>query len=380
MLFFLAIFIINSITLTGCWNYKEVDDLATIAGIAFDKNDKGKYVITAEIVGFQGSGRDTKIKSKLIESYGDTIVDATRNLLKIISPRPYYGHLEVVIISQKVAQEGIIDILDSLNRYREVRLTLDILVSEGKTAKEILDSQIITLEIHSFDIQKMLDSQIALSKVPRAKVYEIVNALSGEGISPVLPAIRLTENQGEKTTELSGSAVFNKDKLIGFLNGDETKSLLFIRDKIKGGVLVVKKSPENGSANVTLDIKKNKTKVKPVNSNGKESINIKINTIVDLFEYNLKQNLLDEKGSLILKRDSEKMLKTNIENLILKVQKDYEADVFGFGNTIYRDMPLLWKKIKSDWNNIFRSLDVNVSVNIDIRNLGLISKPIKKGD
>lgn len=377
--FLFALFIIYSILLTGCSSYRELENLSIMAGLAVDKNEQGKYIITAEVVDLHEGGKDVKIKRKLIECYGDTIVDTTSNLVNIISPKPDWGQLQIIIISQEVAREGIIDILDTLNRHNEARLTIDILISKEKTAKEILDSQIITTEMRSYEIEKMLDEQtVSLSKIHRAKTYEIVNDLSEEGISPVLPAIRLIENHGEKTAELSGSAVFDKDKLIGYLDGEETKSLLFIRDEINSGALVVDTHPGNG--NVTLVINASKTKVKPVYSNGEVSINIQIKTKVSLREYGIKKNFMDENEILVLKHAAEEKLKANIKNVIRKVQEDYDVDAFGFGNTIYKDMPWLWKEIKPDWDNVFKSLDVNVNVNIDIRNQGLILKPIKVGN
>jgi spore germination protein KC len=375
-----ALFIISSILLSGCGNYRELDRLTIIAGMAIDKNEQGKYMITVEVVNVSG-GKETKIQSKLIEIYGDTIVDTTRNLVNIVSPKPFWGQMQIVIISQEVAQEGIIDILDTMNRNRETRTTIDLLVSKEKTAKEILESQILTAEIRSYEIKRMLDEQmIYLSKTYKAKIYEFVNALSGEGISPVLPAVQITQNQGERIAELSGSAVFDKDKLIGFLDSNESKSLLFIRNKIKSGVLVLKEPRGSGHANLTLVIKDNKTKVKPVYSNEKVSIDIHIKTIVDLREYGVIEKMLDEKKILALEHKAEEKLKGNIENFIRKVQEDYNVDVFGFGSIIYQDMPWLWKEIKPDWNNVFGNLDVNVSVNIETRNTGLLSEPIKVGD
>ncbi|MGI6434704.1 MAG: Ger(x)C family spore germination C-terminal domain-containing protein [Syntrophomonadaceae bacterium] len=43
-------------------------------------------------------------------------------------------------------------------------------------------------------------------------------------------------------------------------------------------------------------------------------------------------------------------------------------------------MPDLWKSIYHDWDSLFADLKVNVTSTIDIRNTGLISKPIKVGE
>lgn len=378
--FLLAVFMVNMTMMAGCWNYREISSLSIVAGMAIDKDGQGKYKITIEIVDMHEGGREPKIKSKRLESYGDTILDAVRNAIKLNSYRLYWGHAEVVILSQEVAKEGIVQIIDILDRDAEPRLSIDLLVSKEKTAGELLSAQSVTTEIRSYEMNQMLDSQKSVSKAPKIQVYEFINALSGEGISPILPAVHLVITEGEETSELSGTAVFKRDKLVGFISEDETKSLLFITDKIKGGLLVLKENSESNHATITLEIFKNKTKVKPVYSNGKVSMDIEITTKVALDEHGANKNLTDEKGSLLLKRDAEELLKTNIKKVIQKLQKDFDADIFGFGKTIREDMPSLWKKIGPDWNHIFKNIDVNVDVNIEIKNTELLSKPIKVGD
>ena len=39
------------IILCGCWNYKEIDNLAIVAGMAIDKDIKtSNYIVTAKII------------------------------------------------------------------------------------------------------------------------------------------------------------------------------------------------------------------------------------------------------------------------------------------------------------------------------------------
>lgn len=46
-------------TLSGCWNYREVDKLTTVAGIAIDKGvEDGQIKLTVEVV--DGSGGRTR--------------------------------------------------------------------------------------------------------------------------------------------------------------------------------------------------------------------------------------------------------------------------------------------------------------------------------
>jgi spore germination protein KC len=218
-----------------------------------------------------------------------------------------------------------------------------------------------------------------LNKSVKAEVYQFINDLPCEGTSPVLPAIKLGETAGIKTSELSGTAIFKEDKLIGFVDEEETKYLLFIKDKIKGGLLVLKNCPEANNVNITLEISRNKTRVKPVYSNGEIAINLNTKTQVAIGEQGTEKNYMDENGRMVLEKNAGGLLKTNIENVIQKVQKDFGVDIFGFGSIVNAEMPALWKEIDQDWNTVFKDLKVNVNTTIEIQESGLLERSIKVG-
>ncbi len=377
---FLVILILGySTILTGCWDYHEINDLAFVAGVALDKSSNGKgYLFTAEIV--SSAGKEGKIQSKLIQAEGISIYDASRNLIRLSGKRISGKQQVIVIISQDVAREGVLMYIDILQRLYETRLATHILISKEKTAKELLSQQSITTEIRSMEMKAMVNSDKAfLGKSPHVDVRNFINMLSEEGQAPVLAAVGITASEGSMTSELSGIAIFKGDKLVGFLDGEDTKFFLFIRNQIKDTTLVLNENTDSAYKGTTLEIYKSKTRVKPVNLNGKLLINIDINVVAGLNELSVTKNLIDEKGRIVLKKEAEKTLKLNVENVINKIKEEYGLDIFGFGAAIKRDMPSLWKTAASNWDKEFRSLKVNVKTNIEIRESGLSSKPIKVG-
>lgn len=376
-IFFIFIIIINITLLSGCWNYREIEKLAIASGLAIDKNKKGdRFLLTAEIIDIKQGMNEVKIGSKRIESEGDSIFDAMRNMIKISGERLYWSHAKVIILSQDVAKDDIISIIDWIARDQEPRLTLYLLVSKEKTAKELLSQKSVTTEIRSFEMNYMLTGNNLLSKAPKVEAYEFMNDLSVSGISPSLPAIGIAINEGERTSELSGTAVFKKEKLIGFLDSEDTKFYFFIKNKIKGGLLVIPGSKDN----ITLEIFKNKTKVKPIYSDGNLLMKVDIKTEVSIAEEATNVDYISEKGRAKLKSYAEKSLEKDIENVIKKVQGDFGSDIFGFGKIVKAELPSLWKDIKDDWDDIFKELEVEVKAEVQIRNSGLTISPIKVGE
>lgn len=372
----------STIPSSGCWNYKELNDLSIVSGVAIDKSSDGmQYVMTVEIIDLRGGGRETKVQSKRVEAEGKTLFDAARNVIKVSSKKLYWTHAEVFIISQDVAKEGVLPIVDYITRGSDRRLTIHILISREKTAKELLSQQSVTTDIRAFEMEKMIETdKRSLSKVPHVDVRNFINALTGEGISATLPTVSIISNDGVPTSEVSGTALFSKDKLVGFLDEEDTKYLLFVKNQIKGGALPLSGDSVDLHDGITLEIYKNETKVKPVYVNGRLVMNVDIDTEVSLEELEASNNLIDEKGRGILKENAERTLKSNILNVIHKVKKEFKVDIFGFGSAVQREMPELWKSMAADWNKTFRDLDVSVNVNINVRSSGLALKPIQIGD
>ncbi|HBR01069.1 MAG TPA: Ger(x)C family spore germination protein [Ruminiclostridium sp.] len=365
---------------TSCWNYKDVENLDVVAGCAIDKTGEGHYTLTVEMINMVVKGRESQPESVILETEGETILDAIRNSISISSPKLYWSHATCLILGQDVASEGIKEILDIIFRDEELRVGIHLFVSEGKTAKELFDAKVLTAVIKSFEIDRRMADEGFLSKSFPVQAYRFIDVLSEEGISGVLPSICITEQKGEKMIELCGSAVFKEDKLLGFLDKEETKSLNFILNNIKGGVIPLKESSDGGAQRISLEILKNKTDIEPMYINNKPSIQINIETEVSLKELNKADNTITQKDLEFIEKEAGNRLKTDIEGFISKVQKKYNSDIFGFGRSFYKNKPSVWKKISHQWKNIFKDLEVKVKPTIRIMDSGMTNTYIHIGD
>lgn len=380
LLLFIGIIIPMTI-LSGCWNYTEIDKIAIVSGVAIDKGREGnKFMITAEIVEIQGSLTQGNVKARRIQAEGETLFDAIRNILRISAKKLYWNHTKAVVLSQEVAKEDLIHILDFLSRDNQTRLTLNLFVSREKTAWELFEQQSITTDIRGFEMDYMLISNNNLSKSGAMDMIELIDTISSEGISPYLPSIGITLNDGKKTSELNGIAVFQKDKLLGFLDGSDTKFFLFAKDRIKGGVLMISPEESHQDHKVTLEILNNTTKIRPVYLDEKLTMKINIHTEVVIGENDFLIDYINREGRSQLKAAAEQQLKEDVQNVIHKIQKDFGSDILGFGRIIKAYHPSLWKNIKYQWDELFKTVAVDVHVELDIIGSGINSTPIRVGE
>lgn len=360
----------------SCWSYQSLNEMSLVAGVAFDvKEGSENYKLTYEILDLTKPIREVGISSKLVISEGKTFSDATRNAKNKLRSELYFGHMQTAIISEEIAKnDQLLHVVDWLLRDMEFRETLNIVVSKAPYASDILNTQGLDQPIISFKIGNIVkQNKKVTSSTSDDQLHDIFTKINSGRTVPTLPAARISENDGSKMCEIYGTAVFKDKNLVGYLNPEESKYFLFATDKIEGGALTIS-SNGKGKDDMTLRIVKNKTKRSYSYENKKLKAKLKIKTIVFLEEASLPLNSLDKKQMAELEQIAEKKLAQSIETVVKKVQNEFNSDIFGFSDMIYKKDPKLWKKLSGQWDETFTKLSVDIEANIDIASTETVKK------
>ncbi len=377
----IGLILINTIILSACWNYREIDKFVILAGAALDKDtDTNKYIFTLELV--ETLGEKGELKSKIVQSKSDSIFGALRESIEVNGKKVYWAHCKIIIISEEIAKHDLIPLIDVVHRDAEIRSDTRILVSKDNTASEALyKTDKIGDEIISYKINDVLINQQSVSYYPDVDFAEVGEQLLAKGSSPIIPCINMENNEGVSSFRVIESSVFKENKLVGYLNNIETRSVLFIKDEVKGGFLVVESEVDGKKYRNTLEIFGSKTKIKPEYKDNKLIMNINVEVDTGIIELGGDKDFIEEKGREILQKDAEEYVKKDINKVIDKAQTEFESDIFGFAGIVMREIPKEWKKkIESNWEEEFKRLDTNIQVKVNIRNSALLSKPIKVGE
>lgn len=357
------------LTLTGCWDYREIESMNIVSGVAIDQGEHGyKYHLTVQYVNLTGgSSSQSSPTPLLVDSDGNTIFDAVRNLVLQSENKFYWSDCKVEIISHQLAAEGILPLTDWFTKDQEPRITIDLLVSQEDTAGAILKQKEGATEISAFTIDQMVtDSPKYIGKSPSVDIYQAYNMIYGQGISLVLPAIKMELSGEEKKPEMAGTAVFKEDKLIGYIDDADSQFMLFAQDKAKGGILVTNAGSEDNP--VSLEIKNSKTSLSHVISDGRPVMKIKVKMEAVLAEENYSGNAVSELGLAGLQKSAEATIEAGVSDVIGKVQSQFDSDIFGFGRNIYQKKPAYWEKISPDWDSLFPTLEYQVTAEVKISN------------
>lgn len=378
--------------LTGCWDKNELNELSIATGAAIDKAENG-YMVSVQTV---NSGEVTsQVNSAgtapvmVRTKSGETLYSAIRELSTTNSKRLYGSHLQLLIISEEVAKEGIADILDYLSRDNDFRADFFIVIAKESKARDILKMQTISSKIPTNALTKALKvSEKVWGGTVTISFKELLNILTIPGRSPVIPmmdlegdlAIGPTKANTESTTppvtyHHLGSGVFHKDQLIGSLNKQEVKSFNYIRDEIKHAIEVLECSSGEMMA---IEILHSKTKKHVINERNSPSIEINIKTEANVGEMNCSIDLTNPDELLKLEKLVEEKISQDLHHVIEKVQTDYQTDIFGFGEIIYRSHPAIWHELSPEWSEHFADLDVQINVTVTLSQIGSTKNSFKQ--
>ena len=375
--------------LTGCFDRRELDTLGIVLGVAIDKGEeKGETELTVQMAnpsGGKSSGGKSKGKTAK-EGGGDTggsevyinVSNTGKNINYIVremqskmSRQIYVAHSEVIVLSEELARNGVRDCLDFFARAPEARMTVSIFVSKGK-AKDVLAVSPEFEKMPSVELMKMLKDQKITSHAPIVTEFEFVSAMISKTTAAVAPLVSVIEDDGAERLDVSGSGVFKESVMVGELDDRETRGLLFVKGKVKAGVLMV----TVGDADATIEIRGAKCKVSPVlYTDGSSEFTVEEEVTVGLGDQSGAFNLSNPDNVPAMLEAAKGVIRDEIQSAVDK-SKALDADIFGFGEYLNRKYPEQWKVMKEKWNELYKDIRVTINVKTKADGSGRTSRPL----
>ena len=379
---------IITITLTGCGGYEELNNLSIVTAVAFDKTDDVYELsfLIANSPKAQTSSKEGEAKTTVYTGKGKTIAEASKDIEQIVPKQIYLGHINVVVISEDIAEDGFLKIADWLLRNPQTRKKFYLLQAKDVSAKNILK---IVSPLESFPSQSiatLIESNSETKSIATSITYSnFIAQILEKGYDPVLPSITIKgdveEGSNEKnleTTEpesylvLGPLAIYKGDKLEGFSNEKESWAINVLKNEAKEVNYNVKYQNQD----ISIETSSLKSDIKIIDEN---NIEITISGVGDIYNINNQIDIQNYKEINKIEKVWSKSLKKDLSKVVKKVQSKYKADIFGFGNLIYKNNPKTWEKLEKEWNSkYFPNLNVKIKTNLKISATGSLVKTIKE--
>lgn len=396
--------------LTGCWNRREVQELNVSTAIGLDYEEiEGRPQYTLSVLtmklpqqntagGFSSSQSKTQMTARVVTARGETVYDAIRNYSIRSSRMLFLGQTLVIVLGEDTAKKGITEIVDFLTRNKDIRFRSILVVCDGRAA-DALQAEPEFESMISTEIEQIISQNIHwASKSVGTDLLKVKQALIIPGREVVVPYMKLFfppeqgspirngEAQGtlsdkdqegvlpnHKTFSISGAGVFLGDRLIDWLNEEETQGYVLIKNKGRGGVIPT--TYRGTQKNVSFVFRTAQASIKPILDGDKLVFDVRIKG---------HGEMLEQDGAVI--RDYsmelpqlEDLVNHEIERRCLNtVRKSQElkSDIFGFGDLLHRRQPDVWQEIADRWNEIYPTVTVNVTADFVVEHVGLASVPL----
>lgn len=380
----LLLVILCLLMLTGCYDYKELNTLAILSATSIDYQD-GEYVVTAQEINPQAPDKTAVIQSPffIYTSEGKTLQEAYREITMTSSKFLYSHHLQLLLISENVAKEKLSEIIDFYLRNPAIRTEFNVIIYKSDNPLEIITP--IT-DISSASIVNTMMTNMKYMGTTRLMTFnELVEGYVNEREQLVVPAIDIInkEEDGEsienvessivkESYQLENLAVFKDNVLVGYLDKEEALTYNYLMNNIQNSVLTYQCGKDEY---ITLEIVSSKSEIKT--KDGKIKIVLELEGNIN--ESNCQIDLNKEKNVVKIQKEISDYWAKEITDNIKGIIKEYDSDIFGFLNIMYKNDYEEYKKIK-DKQDYLSKLEISVDSKVMIKSSGNLVEGINEKD
>ncbi|HHW32398.1 MAG TPA: Ger(x)C family spore germination protein [Clostridiaceae bacterium] len=413
----IIVLIMFSVIFSGCFDRREVDELAYVMALGLDKGTTNKIRMTLQIAvpksisgggtGGEGGGGG---KSYIITTLEVPAIYSGLNMANSYIGREIdVSHAKVIIFSEELAREGIMRYIHALMRGKEFRGNIYMAVSRG-SAEEYIRNVDPKLEISPARYYEMIfrghkhtgfgtNTQLisfynraesttgeavmimaGVSKYEDSDEFSLEestyeekgrpNPFEGDYMAGDMPKV------GELKSELMGLAVFDGWRMVGELDGEEALYYLMVTGEY-GESFITVQDPIVEEHVVILSTRQNEKpfyKVEIVNGN--PLISLKIYLEADIISIQSGFNYESTGNLPILEKTAEEQIKQGIIRLLKKTAEEMKCDIFHFGKLLKIKF-LTWEEWKKfGWLDRYKDALFDVEVSLKIRRPGLMIRSI----
>ncbi|OPA75298.1 spore gernimation protein GerC [Paenibacillus selenitireducens] len=332
--------------LPGCWNSKDLQNMAYVTALGIDYVDN-KYITYAQILNFANIAKtETASTGKPVPVWigrgeGRTVTESLTTIYSTSQMRIFWGHVKAMICTEALMKHGLQEVYDMLNRYREVRYNI-LIYGTKEPLKDILVQKSM-FNLSPLDTVMNQPSQVYSQRSFILPVYgfKVISQLNESGSPAMIPSLAIKrdkwfEDQKEHPMfQIDGAYYFHYQNLSGWLSEDDLKGARWMQKQLQRSPINI---PYKGKPVAALIMIKPKYKVTPILEGNRVRYNIMLHM----------QAYLDEIVKKTPNHEMEKMASEVVENEIRMSYKKglpMEIDVLKLEEHLYRKYPKKWHEV-----------------------------------
>ncbi len=368
----LFILILIPLMLTGCYDKKELDDLAYVIAIGIDKDDEDdkKLKLTYQIaIPLKISGTDSKSEGK--DNYTTYTVSAPSLYLgnsivnTMTSKEVNLSNVKLILYSEELARDDLSGHISELVSNVDIRPKTTIAICRGKPEKflskvsPILESSPARYYELFFNSNKYTNMALSSELID---FYTSAQSIDRDSHAIIL---EIKESDKEVETTFEGIAVFDGGKMIGEIPIKNALAHLIATNSLNQGSIGIK-DIQNKEDVVTFSIS--------LSRNCKYEIEIKDSIPkIKITSYINAHLVSSESTTDYVNTENRNKLKQSLENKLttqlldyLNLLKEFNSDIVAIGKHLKANY-LTWDEFeKVQWKEIFKNAEFEVVTKVDL--------------
>lgn len=371
-----CVLIIILFTLTGCYNYVDIDKYFYIIALGLDKAENNLLKVsiqTADVSASSQSGSSSSSQSSSYNIYtveAETIDSAITILNNYLSKKINLSHCSALVISEEIAREGIREYFTTLSNNTELRHSCELLIS-STTAFDVLDKVANSGEVFSSRLYDYLTTSTNYTAYTVESTFGyFFSDLQNHQRDP----IAIYSKVDSDTIQNSGSAVFRDDVMVGNLTVLDTLSHLMVINELNSCIIDIP-SPIESNEKIDLEIKLYKnTEIQVDIINNAPFITISVYPEGSIRSSGGSYNYTSNETIEEIEQAANIYISNLLNRYLYKISKDYNSDIVGFAGSFAYKLSTQEDFFKLHWEEIFPDSFFKVNVKTEINSSNLFNK------
>ncbi|MBM7563891.1 spore germination protein KC [Paenibacillus sacheonensis] len=366
---------------SGCSDFVEPNQLAFVIGTAVDQVQDGSIEVSLQVVipSQLQKGNSTNSESFIvISAKGRDVFEASQNIQRKIPRRLMTSHRILIAIGESYFQKNELNLLfDKLARDPSNTLRDVVILIKGGRAKDFLRLKHPMEYVTSLAASKEMNINGLQDFTSRQLV---IDSLS-QGTRPLVPVFKVehktvsSQKKSEGIPVFAGFAVLNKKlKPVGFLNDTECAGASWLAGK--GMFQGITMPWKNGKGMLSFRLSRLDRSIRSVRGQDPKQVVLAIKAQAYLLENTASLDMTDMNTVIDVQKYMNAYIRKDLQATVNKVQKS-GSDVFGIGEYLHRKHPIWWKRQRDEWDANFKTVQVTVKSDIQLRSVGVIGGELK---
>ena len=369
--------------LTGCWHVMPVDRRGMVTAIGVDKGQHGQYLFSVALVNPVGlpspggKGGTSNLPTSIVYSAASQNLDQALHMMTAQSHLHWdLAHVQALAVSEEVAREGLLPVLDYFMRTSEITETARLFVARGSDARHLLESGEHLQPYQGIRIDETAMWTAMHLPYWSREVFDFVDHVPVSGKAPTLTGLSIA-TQGEAKTpdfKIDGVAVFRGDKLIGWLSKPSCYGLAFATGRVQHMGLSFPGPTPDGSFNVDATSAAPRIHVWQQNSVPFFTLDVHVKAYVT--SVTPEVSFLAPENIKAFEGVASRVVLSDIVRVVSDT-KSLGVDPIGFGEALRVQQPSIWRAWTRKWpGEPYRSIPVRVSVSVALNSVGDKVQPL----